>query len=691
MAKNLIIVESPSKAKTIKKYLGSNYSVKSSVGHIIDLPKSTLGVDLENDFKPKYITVHGKSKILKEIKDAAKGASKILLATDPDREGEAIAWHLSNALGLKNEDLCRIEFNEITESSIKAAVKSPRRIDQSLVDAQQARRILDRIVGYKLSPLLWKKIKKGLSAGRVQSVTVQLIIDREKEIDAFIEEEYWDIDGSFCKSDNTCFTGQLYRYKGEKLVLSEGETTNKHVEKINEGTAIVNSVRMKDKKNNPKPPFITSTLQQKAANVLNFTSKKTMQIAQELYEGIDLGKENGGLVGLITYMRTDSTRISPMAKDETKEYIKKVYGEEYIPAKTRFYKISTKAQDAHEAVRPTSINRTPQILKDSLTKDQYKLYKLIWERFLASEMPSAVYDQMTVEIGVGDYIFKAIGSKLKFKGYLIVGSDKEDEDNLLPEISEGEILSIGEIKGNQHFTQPPQRYTEATLIKKLESLGIGRPSTYASIMDTILKRGYVLREKKLLYSTELGRMVLELLDGYFQNVINVKFTSKLENELDLVADGKREWKKIIRDFYGPFETVLKKAEDEIAKIVLEKPLDEVTDVICDKCGRNMVIKNGRFGKFLACPGFPECRNTKVLVEKIGVPCPNCEGEIVVKRSKSGRIFYGCSNYPDCNTSFWSKPIDEKCPDCGAILLDKGKIIACSSCKYNRKKPQQGEE
>ena len=691
MAKNLIIVESPSKAKTIKKYLGSNYTVKSSVGHIIDLPKSTIGIDLENDFKPKYITVHGKSKILKEIKDAAKGASKILLATDPDREGEAIAWHLSNALGLKDEDLCRIEFNEITENSIKAAVKNPRKIDQSLVDAQQARRILDRIVGYKLSPLLWKKIKKGLSAGRVQSVTVQLIIDREKEIDAFIEEEYWDIEGKFCKSDETCFTGQLSRYKGGKISLTDEKMTQEHLDKINQGSAVVHSVKMKDKKNNPKPPFITSTLQQKAANVLNYTSKRTMQIAQELYEGIDLGKANGGLVGLITYMRTDSTRISPVAKEETKEYIRKVYGEEYIPAKTRFYKISNKAQDAHEAIRPTSINRTPMELKELLTKDQYKLYKLIWERFLASEMPSAIYDQMNVEINVDEYLFKAVGSKLKFKGYLIVGTDKEDEDNLLPEIHEGEKLNIGAIKGNQHFTQPPQRYTEATLIKKLESLGIGRPSTYASIMDTIIKRGYVLREKKLLYSTELGRLVLELLDGYFQNVINVKFTSKLENELDLVADGKREWKKIIRDFYAPFEIVLKKAEDEIAKIVLEKPLDEVTDVICDKCGRNMVIKNGRFGKFLACPGFPECRNTKVLVEKIGVPCPNCDGEIVVKRSKSGRVFYGCSNYPECNTSFWSKPIDEKCPDCGAILLDKGKIVACSSCKYNRIKPIQGDE
>ncbi|MDD2371408.1 MAG: type I DNA topoisomerase [Firmicutes bacterium] len=691
MAKNLIIVESPSKAKTIKKYLGSNYTVKSSVGHIIDLPKSTLGIDLENDFKPKYITVHGKAKILKEIKDAAKGASKILLATDLDREGEAIAWHLSNALGLKEDDLNRIVFNEITETSIKAAVKNPRKIDQSLVDAQQARRVLDRIVGYKLSPLLWKKIKKGLSAGRVQSVTVQLIIDREKEIEAFIEEEYWDIEGKFCKTDDTCFSGQLFRFKGNKLSLADEKVTNEHIEEIKQKKAIVSSVKMKDKKNNPKPPFITSTLQQKAANVLNYTSKKTMQIAQELYEGIDLGKSNGGLIGLITYMRTDSTRISPTAKEETKEFIRNTYGEDYIPAKTRIYKISNKAQDAHEAVRPTSINRTPNDLKTLLTKDQYKLYKLIWERFLASEMPSAIYDQMTVEIEVGDYIFKSIGSKLKFKGYLIVGTDKEEVDNLLPEIKEGELLSINSIIGNQHFTQPPQRFTEATLIKKLESLGIGRPSTYASIMDTITKRGYVVREKKILYSTELGRLVLELLDGYFQDVINVKFTSKLENDLDLVADGKREWKKIIRDFYTPFGSILEKAELEIAKIVLDKPLDEVTDVICEKCGRNMVIKNGRFGKFLACPGFPECRNTKVLVEKIDVPCPNCSGEVVVKRSKSGRVFYGCSNYPDCNTSFWSKPINEKCPECGSILLDKGKIIACSNCKYKKEKPQQGEE
>lgn len=692
MAKNLIIVESPSKAKTIKKYLGSNYIVKSSVGHIIDLPKSTLGVDLEHDFTPKYITVRGKTQILKEIKTAAKGVSKILLATDPDREGEAIAWHLSNALGLKPQDSCRVVFNEITENSIKQAVKQPRTIDQSLVDAQQARRVLDRIVGYKLSPLLWKKIKKGLSAGRVQSVSVKLIIDREAEIDAFIEEEYWDIEGNFAKDDGRHFKGSLFKHKGEKISLKDKLVTDAAIAEIQGETPRIVDIKGREKKNNPKPPFITSTLQQKAANVLNFTSKKTMQIAQELYEGVDLGKENGGLTGLITYMRTDSTRISPVAKEETKEFIRNTYGDEYVPAKPRIYKIGNKAQDAHEAIRPTSINRTPERMKPFLSKDQFKLYQLIWQRFLSSEMPSAIYDQLTVQIAMGDYLFKSVGSKLKFKGYLAVGGEKEEEDNILPELSLEEHLKCLDLKGNQHFTQPPQRYTEATLIKKLESLGIGRPSTYASILDTILKRGYVVREKKVLYSTELGRLVLELLFGYFNELINVKFTSHLENELDLVADGKREWKKVLSDFYGPFHIALMEAEEKISKIALEKPLDEVTDVVCEKCGRNMVIKNGRYGKFLACPGFPECRNTKVLVEKTGVSCPKCKtGEIVVKRSKTGRVFYGCSSYPDCDASYWSPPINEKCPDCGSILLNKGKVIACSSCKYSRKSEEKGDE
>lgn len=688
MAKNLIIVESPSKAKTIKKYLGTNYTVKSSVGHIIDLPKSTLGIDLENNYQPKYITVRGKTNILKEIKDAAKKSSKILLATDPDREGEAIAWHLSNALGIAPEENCRIEFHEITETSIKNAVKNPRTVNQDLVDAQQARRLLDRIVGYKLSPLLWKKIKKGLSAGRVQTVAVKLILDKEAEIDSFIEEEYWSIEGLFKKATGESFKADLVKDKKGKIKLADEKITKEIVAKLKNKEGQIASIVEKEKKSNPKPPFITSTLQQKAANLYNYTSKKTMSIAQELYEGIDLGKEKGGLTGLITYMRTDSTRISPVAKEETKAYILANFGKEYIPEKTRYYKISGNSQDAHEAIRPTSVWRSPESIKDRLSKDQYKLYKLIWERFLASEMPSGIYDQLTLEIVVDDYIFKAVGSKLKFKGYLIVGNEKEEEDYILPPLSVGERLTLADLLGEQHFTQPPARYNEASLIKKMESLGIGRPSTYAAIIDTILKRGYVVREKKVLYSTELGKLVIELLFGYFNNLIDVKFTSHMENELDLVADGKRDWKKIIDEFYQPFAEVLQKAEKEIEKVVLEKPLDQVTDVICDKCGRNMVIKNGRFGKFLACPGFPECRNTKMLLEKTGVVCPKCQkGEIVVKRSKKGRVFYGCSNYPECDASYWNKPLAEKCPECGGVLVEKDKLISCSACKYKRKKIQ----
>lgn len=692
MGKTLIIVESPSKAKTIKKYLGSNYIVKSSVGHIIDLPKSTLGVDIDNDFTPKYITVRGKTDILKDIKTAAKTSTKILLATDPDREGEAIAWHLGNALGIGKDDQSRVVFNEITEASIKEAVKHPRAIDRNLVDAQQARRVLDRIVGYKLSPLLWKKIMKGLSAGRVQSVAVKVIIDREKEIEAFVEEEYWEIDGFFAKEDGRSFKAGLIKHNGKKISLGDSGLTEAALEEIRRQTPKIADIKAREKKNNPKPPFITSTLQQKAANVFGFTSKKTMQIAQELYEGVDLGKENGGLTGLITYMRTDSTRISAVAKDEAKEYILSAYGPEYVPAKPRFYKIGEKSQDAHEAIRPTSILRTPEKLKPYLGKDQFKLYQLIWQRFLASEMPSAVYDQMTVQIAMGDYLFRAVGSKLKFKGFLIVGGEREDEESLLPELAMGEPLRLQDLKGSQHFTQPPQRYTEASLIKKLESLGIGRPSTYASIMDTILKRGYVVREKKLLYSTELGQRVHELLFSYFSGLINVGFTSHLENDLDLVAEGKREWIRILKEFYGPFGKDLDKAIEEIQPGIMPKPPVEETDIVCEKCGRNMVIKNGRYGRFLACPGFPECRNTKVLVQSTGVHCPKCAtGEIIVKRSKTGRTFYGCSNYPDCDASFWSPPIAEKCPDCGAILLDKGKVIACSSCKYSRKKAEKEEE
>lgn len=686
MTKNLIIVESPSKAKTIKKYLGDNYTVKSSVGHVIDLPKSTLGIDIENNYQPKYITVRGKTSILKEIKDAAKKSSKILLATDPDREGEAIAWHLRNILNISEKELCRVEFNEITENSIKNAVKNPRTINQNLVDAQQARRVLDRIVGYKLSPLLWRKIKKGLSAGRVQTVAVKLIIDNEDDIDAFLEEEYWNIEGVFKKKNGETFKSELIKDSNGKIKLSNEIISQKIIDSLKGAKGKAISLKEKKKKSNPKPPFITSTLQQKASNLYNYTSKKTMSVAQELYEGINLGKDKGGLIGLITYMRTDSTRISPVAKKETRDFILKKYGKEYIPEKTRYYKISSSSQDAHEAIRPTSIFKTPESIKDKLSKDQYKLYKLIWERFLASEMPSAIYDQMTLEIEVKDYIFKTVGSKLKFNGFLVVGLEKEEKDYILPDIKVGEIFKLTDLNGEQHFTQPPVRYNEASLIKKMESLGIGRPSTYAVIIDTILKRGYVVRDKKKLYSTELGKLVIDLLFAYFNTLIDVKFTSYMENELDLVADGKREWKKIINDFYVPFVEILKKAEKGIEKIALEKPLDEVTDIICEKCGRNMVIKNSRFGKFLACPGFPKCRNTKMLLEKIGVSCPKCQnGEIVVKRSKKGRVFYGCINYPECDAFYWYRPINEKCPECSSILLEKDKLINCSACKYKRKK------
>lgn len=693
MGRNLVIVESPSKAKTIKKYLGSYYTVKSSVGHLIDLPKSRMAVDLEHGFEPEYITVRGKTPLLNEIKAAAKKSGKVFLATDPDREGEAIAWHLKKALKLDDECMCRVEFNEITEKAVKEGIKNPREINMDLVDAQQARRILDRIVGYKLSPLLWKKVKKGLSAGRVQSVALKLIIDREKEIDDFIEEEYWTIKGIFTLEDGSTFEGDLVKFKGKRISLKNAEEAAAAEAAILKELPEITKVEEKEKRKNPLPPFITSTLQQKAAGSLNFTSRKTMQIAQQLYEGIDLGKDKGGLTGLITYMRTDSTRISQDAKDETKTYIEETFGKEYIPAKPRVYKVGNKSQDAHEAIRPTSIYRTPERMKDILSKDQFRLYQLIWKRFIASEMPSALYDQLTIEIGCGDYLFKSIGSKLKFKGFLIVDKDMASEEKLLPAVTTGDKVSLSKTIKDQHFTQPPSPYTEATLIKKLEALGIGRPSTYASILDTILKRGYVVKEKKQFFTTELGRLVDDLLESYFREVINVKFTSDLEYKLDMVAEGKRNWREVVGEFYDPFSKLLEKGEAEIEKVALEKPKDEVTDVICEKCGRNMVIKNGRYGRFLACPGFPECRNTKVLVESTGVKCPNCDGEIIVKRSKKGRVFYGCSEYPKCETSFWYPPTGEKCPQCDSLLLEKGRNIVCSNpeCKFVKKKPEEKDE
>ena len=691
MAKYLIIVESPSKAKTIRKYLGSNYMVKASVGHIIDLPKSTMGVELADcSFTPKYITVQGKAKILKEIRDAAKNSSKVFLATDPDREGEAIAWHLSNALKLEEGSPCRIEFHEITEKTIKEAVRQPRAINQDLVDAQQARRILDRIVGYSLSPLLWKKIHKNLSAGRVQSVTLKIILDREDEINAFIEEEYWEIDGRFQTAGKDSFQASLVRCQGKKPVIKDLPAAQELIGKISSEVPRITKVIRKNKHGNPKAPLITSTLQQRAASVLNYSSGKTMSVAQRLYEGVDLGKELGGLTGLITYMRTDSTRIAPEAREEARALILERYGKEYVPEKLRYYRMGKKAQDAHEAIRPTSARRTPEVVAPYLDKDQLKLYRLIWEHFMASEMAPAVYDQITAEIQMGEYLFRAAGSKLVFKGRLIVGADREEGDTYLPELREGEGLLLEELLPSQHFTQPKSRFTEASLIKELERLNIGRPSTYASIMETIVKRGYVLREKKTLFPTELGRIVIEMLYPYFSELINVKFTSKMEDDLDLVAEGKRKWKDVLCEFHNPFKELLETAITEVEK--LPSPVqDVVTDEICEKCGRNMVVKTGRYGKFLACPGFPECRNIRNIVEKTGVPCPKCGGDLIIKKSRSRRTFYGCSNYPDCEVSYWNLPTGEACPECGEMLLDKGKIIACSACKYTRRKQAEDGE
>ena len=692
MAKYLIIVESPSKAKTIRKYLGSNYSVKATVGHLIDLPKSTMGVELENcSFTPKYITVHGKAKILKEIRDAAKKSTKVLLATDPDREGEAIAWHLSNALNLEQGSPCRIEFHEITEKTIKEAVRQPRAINQDLVDAQQARRILDRIVGYSLSPILWAKIQKGLSAGRVQTVALKIILDREDEINAFVEEEYWEIDGRFLTAGKDPFQASLIRCQGKKPVIWDLAAAEELMGKISPEIPQITKVTRKNKHGNPKAPLITSTLQQRAASVLNFSSVKTMSVAQRLYEGMDLGKELGGLTGLITYMRTDSTRIAPEAREEARSFIKERYGKEYVPEKLRYYRMGKKAQDAHEAIRPTSVRRTPEVIAPYLDRDQLKLYRLIWEHFLASEMTAAIYDQITAEIQMGDYLFRAAGSKLIFKGHLILGADREEGDTFLPELREGDQLTLQELLPSQHFTQPKSRFTESSLIKELERLNIGRPSTYANIMETIVKRGYVLRDKKTLFPTELGRVVIDMLYPYFSNLINVKFTSRMEDDLDLVAEGKRKWRDVLCEFYKPFKDLLEKAKVGLDKIPPIYGPAEETDEICEKCGRNMVVKTGRYGKFLACPGFPECRNIKNYVEKTGVSCPKCGGDLILRRSKSKRVFYGCSNYPDCEVSYWNLPTGEACPDCGEMLLDKGKIIACSACRYAKKKQSEDGE
>lgn len=684
LAKKLVIVESPAKAKTIGKLLGRNYKVLASVGHIRDLPKSSLGIDIENNYEPKYITIRGKGPIMKELRAEGKKADKIYLATDPDREGEAISWHLAHMLDIDEADKVRVEFNEITKEAVKNAIKNPREIDRNLVDAQQARRVLDRLVGYKISPLLWRKIRKGLSAGRVQSVAVKLICDREEEIDDFIPQEYWTIGAKF-KNARKTFDGNFYGVtsgdkKDKKLELTSKEEVDKVLIELKENDYIVREVNKGSKKRNPFNPFTTSTLQQEASKKLGFTTKKTMMLAQQLYEGIQ-GKE-----GLITYMRTDSIRISDEAVNLSRTFINESYGKEYSNGGNTFSKNKKKgSQDAHEAIRPTSVYRTPQSMEESLTKDQFKLYDLIWRRFVASQMSPAQFKTISLNIVNGIYVFRASGSKLDFDGFLKVYGYNEKELEI-PDLEVGNKLDCKEVSGEQHFTQPPPRYTEASLIKIMEELGIGRPSTFSPTITTILSRNYVILENKAFMPTELGVLVNELLIEYFEAVINEEFTANLEENLDLIADGDLLWKEVVDDFYKEFRVFLEKAEDEIKEIEIK---DEVTEEICEKCGKNMVIKHGRFGKFLACPGYPDCRNTKAIVEEIGVECPECGQPIIKRKSKNGRVFYGCKGYPECEFVSWQEPIDEKCPECGSIMTikknSKKDIKTCISkdCGYKK--------
>lgn len=697
MAKTLVIVESPAKAKTISKFLGKGYKVEATMGHIRDLPKSQLGIDVENNFKPKYITIRGKGPVLNKIKKESKKVDRVLLATDPDREGEAISWHLAKQLKINDNAKCRIEFNEITKNAVKGSLKNIRQINNDLVDAQQARRILDRLVGYKISPLLWKKIRKGLSAGRVQSVATRIIVDREKEIENFIPEEYWSITAQFNKKNmKKHFEGKFYGMKNKKIELKKEGEVKEVLNYLKNQEYIIDKIKKGTKKRKAPLPFTTSSLQQDASRKLNFTSKKTMSIAQQLYEGIQIKGE--GHVGLITYIRTDSTRISQEAQNDCAKFIEKEYGKQYIGNKKKKQSKEKKIQDAHEAIRPSSVHRLPNKIKESLSKDQFKLYKLIWNRFIASQMSAAVYDTMSVDIAAGKYIFRTNGSQLSFSGFMTIYIEGKDDntrekDTILPSLEEGEVLDINKLIDKQHFTSPPARFTEATLVKTLEELGIGRPSTYAPTISTILARGYVQKEKKYFIPTDLGEVVTDLMKEYFADIVDVDFTVELEKQLDLIEERKVDWPKIISDFYGPFAKTLEHAEEEIGDIEIK---DEETDILCEKCGRNMVIKHGRYGKFLACPGFPECRNTKPILKETGASCPKCQGDIVEKKSKKGRIFYGCSNYPKCDFMTWNTPTREKCPQCGSNLAEKGskkkKTLHClkEECGYQRENINKNE-
>ncbi|MBB6175809.1 DNA topoisomerase-1 [Anoxybacillus tengchongensis] len=686
MSDYLVIVESPAKAKTIERYLGKKYKVKASMGHVRDLPKSQMGVDIQNDYEPKYITIRGKGSVIKELKAAAKKAKKVFLAADPDREGEAIAWHLAHLLDLNTDSPCRVVFNEITKDAIKQSFEQPRAINMHLVHAQQARRVLDRLVGYNISPLLWKKVKKGLSAGRVQSVALRLIIDREKEIQSFQPEEYWTIQGTFVKG-NDVFEAQFYRLDSETFDLKTEQDVQHVLSHIQGNEFVVTAVTKKERKRNPVAPFITSSLQQEAARKLNFRTKKTMMVAQQLYEGIDLGSE--GTVGLITYMRTDSMRVSESAQQEAMQYIEQTFGTSYVATEKRKEKQKANAQDAHEAIRPTSVWRHPSAIKPYVTRDQYQLYKLIWERFIASQMAPAVLDTVAIELSNGSVVFRATGSTVKFPGFMKVyveGTDdpKDEQQRLLPDFVEGERVFSKDIEGKQHFTQPPPRYTEARLVKTLEELGIGRPSTYAPTLDTIQKRNYVTLENKRFVPTELGEIVLDLMMQFFPEILDVEFTAKMEKNLDDIEEGKVEWVRIIDEFYREFEKRLKIAEVEMEKVEIA---DESADVDCDVCGSPMVYKMGRFGKFIACSNFPQCRHTKAIVKDIGVKCPRChEGNIVERKSKKKRMFYGCDRFPTCDFVSWDKPISRPCPKCGGMLVEKkGKksvLIQCTQCEYH---------
>ena len=669
MAKTLVIVESPAKAKTIEKFLGkSHYTVKASVGHVRDLPKSKLGVDIENNFEPQYINIRGKGDVIKELKKEAKKSKQVYLATDPDREGEAISWHLCHILGIDENQNCRIEFNEITKETIKKAIKNPRSINLNIVDAQQARRVLDRLLGYQISPILWQKLRKGLSAGRVQSVTTKLICDREKDINAFIPKEYWTIDINAKTNNNEEIVLKFYGREKEKLELYREDVVNEILNAIENKELSVVNIESKSRRKSAPKPFTTSMLQQEAANKLSFTTKKTMMVAQELYEGIDIDGE--GSVGLISYIRTDSKRISDEAREKSKEYILENIGEDYykgIKEDDKKAKEGKKVQDAHEAIRPTYVYRSPESIKSSLSKDQFKLYNLIWRRFVASQMEDSIFDVLNVECKVGDFIFKATGSKMKFDGYTKIYNFTEREDKILPLINEGDRLNIEQVLPNQHFTQPPARYTEASLVKTLEELGIGRPSTYAPTIATILNREYVEKQGTSLLPTELGIIVTNILEENFQKFIDVDFTAHMETELDNIEDGNINWKNVVADVYAPLKEAIETAIANVEKI----NMDEETDEICETCGSNMVIKYGRFGKFMACKNYPECKNTKPLVNKIGVKCPKCkEGDIILRKSKKGKAFYGCSNYPNCDFVSWSKPTGEFCESCGSHMVEK---------------------